>query len=334
MSEEVWKNMLSIGFPNYSVSSYGRVRNDSNNRIFNSTPTVDGYICARLRSNMEGVVKMTRAHILVAHMFHPNPDNLPTVDHINRIRHDNRVENLRWCSRSDQIYNQDKRDTIKLGRAIYQLSLDGEIVQRWNRIIDACNTLELNPPNISECLSKSHRSTGGFKWRYCDEIDDDLPNEIWKQIDTSEHFHVSNMGRIQTRRLGKRYGHKTDVGYMTVRLYDKVELVHRLVCIAFHGKSPSDRPFVNHKNRDKSDNRAENLEWVSQQENAIHARETGLLQSKYRSVCKLDDNGNILDTYTSVKDAVLAVGLKYTTNIYTAISKGTRSGGYKWRYLD
>jgi hypothetical protein len=35
----------------------------------------------------------------------PNPLNLPQVDHINRVRHDNRVENLRWVTRTENMQN-------------------------------------------------------------------------------------------------------------------------------------------------------------------------------------------------------------------------------------
>jgi len=44
-------------------------------------------------------------HVMVAECFIPNPENKPTVDHKNRIRNDNRVENLRWASRNEQMLN-------------------------------------------------------------------------------------------------------------------------------------------------------------------------------------------------------------------------------------
>ena len=50
--------------------------------------------------------KSVEGHRLVAEKYIPNPDNKPQVDHINRVRHDNRVENLRWVSRSENCDNR------------------------------------------------------------------------------------------------------------------------------------------------------------------------------------------------------------------------------------
>ncbi len=49
--------------------------------------------------------KSVDGHRLVAERYLPNPHNLPQVDHINRVRHDNRVENLRWVSREENMSN-------------------------------------------------------------------------------------------------------------------------------------------------------------------------------------------------------------------------------------
>lgn len=49
--------------------------------------------------------KNYQVHRLVAETFIPNPENKPTVDHINRVRDDNRVKNLRWATRKEQVEN-------------------------------------------------------------------------------------------------------------------------------------------------------------------------------------------------------------------------------------
>lgn len=50
-------------------------------------------------------------HRLLAEFFIPNPDNKPTVNHINHIRDDNRLENLEWMTRKEQVAFRRLEDT-------------------------------------------------------------------------------------------------------------------------------------------------------------------------------------------------------------------------------
>ena len=96
------------GYDNYSVSNIGNVRNNKTGRILKSFPNSDGYLLVDLYK--EGKSKTHKIHRLVATSFLENIDNLPEVDHINQIKYDNRIENLRWCSHSNNCRNQKKRN--------------------------------------------------------------------------------------------------------------------------------------------------------------------------------------------------------------------------------
>lgn len=78
----------------------GRIRKYKGKEL---NPSMDqgGYAIVRLYKN--GVAKTCNFHRLVAETFIPNPDNLPEVHHLNHDRKDNRVQNLQWVTRAEQI---------------------------------------------------------------------------------------------------------------------------------------------------------------------------------------------------------------------------------------
>ena len=124
---EEWKD---IGESNYQVSTFGNVRN-KNGFVLKpkACPKPRGYVCydVTIADSRGGKQKHHKIHQLVALAFIPNPENKPTVDHIDRNPANNRVENLRWASYSEQNYNSRTRADNHLGEKCIKLIKDGRL---------------------------------------------------------------------------------------------------------------------------------------------------------------------------------------------------------------
>lgn len=104
--------------------------------------------------------------------------------------------------------------------------------------------------------------------------------EIWLPVDiTDGRFEVSDHGNVREALSKRVRSTRERGGYLRVCIEKKVYSVHRLVAVAFLPACPT-KPYVNHIDGNKANNRVENLQWVTHSENISHAYSTGLSTPK------------------------------------------------------
>lgn len=133
-----------------------------------------GYLVVNLRKNHTS--KVATIHKLVADAFIPNPLCLPTINHIDGNKHNNRVSNLEWVSYSEN--NQHALDNglrSPRGNTIAQYDLNNNLIATYRSACEASRKTGLSRGGISHCLNGRCNSSGGFIWRKLSESPTTIP---------------------------------------------------------------------------------------------------------------------------------------------------------------
>lgn len=160
--------------------------------------------------------------------------------------------------------------------------------------------------------------------------------EQWAAVGIAPGYEVSNQGRVRNAKGYVFAPHVMDNGYCTANLIiekkQKVSLIHRLVAAAFI-PNPEEKPHVNHIDGDRTNNRVENLEWVTPKENM--AKATRPRGQRRRGVIQVTlDGKSLIKRWETAAGAARALGLR--GNHITRCCRGEihTVKGTNWVYED
>lgn len=162
--------------------------------------------------------------------------------------------------------------------------------------------------------------------------------EIFVLFELDNKYAISNFGQIKnvrTNRTLKLYNN--DKGYLKVQLViqgrKQTFSVHRLVAMCFI-PNPNSKPYINHKDGDKTNNLASNLEWCTAKENDTHARQTGL-KSQNKPIKAVNVNTLEEITFESLSECAryFNCNKSYIHRVLKNSYGRTQYKGYKFIYI-
>lgn len=335
---EIWARIPS--FSKYEASTLGNVRGPRGNL----SPAISnaGYERVSLYHSLDHKQRSLRSvHRLVAEAFLDEWDPDLTVDHVDRDRRNNRLENLRMATSTEQIANRDSSRTSRGGlrRRVDQVSLeDGSVVAVHESLMAAGASVGGDYPNVAKCISGKCGRAYGYLWKYhVAESDADLPGETWKQFRDTNAY-VSDMGRFKRARPDGWTTVKTAAetticnGYPYFGIRGKTVSFHRAVAELFLDP-PSDpkATLVNHKNGNRLDAAATNLEWITPSDNIKHAHDNCMLNNRVR-VIQTTLDGRFVAEFESITAAARSVGIFHSAIGHCVSGRPHRksAGGFSW----
>ena len=284
-------------------------------------------------------------HRLVGFAFLVRVPGKTTINHIDGVPGNDWPSNLEWADPSDQVRhsyatNQNRKSSAPrqskpvMGRKV---GTDDEWT-RYESTRDAARELKLYSGSISQCCKETREQTGGYEFKYEDPVD--LEGEEWRTVKGTKAA-VSSLGRFRNS-----YGVVTTPapeldGYVRVTINKKHHPIHNLIAVAFELPKLEGQTTVNHKDRNPSNNRLDNLEWASPSEQVLHSyatnpdRESSAPRQSRKVFGRKVGTDDEWTMYDSTRDAARKLEL-HPGSISACCNKENikQAGGYEFYYED
>jgi hypothetical protein len=324
----------------------------------------------RIKTNQKPIHQLMGS----AFLEEPGGEEKKIVNHIDRIKTNNDKSNLNYMTIAENNKDAHKDPNRKpMGNSVYCIDPDtDEVVHTFESVAKAeefIGKLQGSTKIGAKCKNGggycgkiANRKNKYWHWKYVEEektknnkleIQNEKDVEIkkkhgdveWKQyihpILGTSNYEVSSDGRVRnaTDKLPKivyirSYGGKYEKGRCEVKLTINGKQVHKLVHIMVAtmfvlNSNPKTKIEVNHIDENPQNNHYSNLEWVTPQENMVH--------SFGKMVDQMDKNGNILNTFITIKKAAVFINMQ-DGQLGTCCQNEmngkftTTCGGFRWQY--
>lgn len=304
LKTEIWKDLAE--YPEYQISSLGRLeRKDTNLYLKYYINGVDFRVGVR-KDNKNYGISVSKYICLTFFSVKNDPDK--RVFHKNENIFDNNIENLEYTCRNP--YSVKHKE--KLCEEMKTSNLDKDIKISSDDLED--NDLFEEIENIDLT---------------------DYSDEKWLPISEFEDLHVSSFGRVKNSNGIRKQG-IDGAGYRSIHATKDGKRskyqVHQLILRAFNPVENMNNLEVNHKDHNPTNNKLDNLEWVTSSENAIHGWSNKSKKTTARTIIRTDPKTGEEKIYPSTAEA--SRELKVFPSTIRKALKGhiELSVGFKWRY--
>ncbi|AGE56948.1 hypothetical protein ATCVNTS1_410R [Acanthocystis turfacea Chlorella virus NTS-1] len=267
-------------FPNYDIDDNGAIKNINTGQVLTRRKTA-GY--NRVNVYLEGKQYSVRVARAIASTFIGPPPTLHhTVDHDDRNRENDTLENIRWANISEQNKNQSKPSNLQSAFIIEKDGIEHTISEWIEKLKNETNHLG-RMYTAGAIKAYAQRQTNGFRYKTFPT----LRGEVWKAVRGSKNSQgewlISNMNRMKYKTTYAENVLTTDKlsknnGYPVICISGKHWYCHELSLMTFRpreyaAKIPGD--IILHKHDDRLDFNPFRLRLGSSSENGIDAHDNG-----------------------------------------------------------
>jgi hypothetical protein len=327
---------------NYEISNYGNILLKSTGML---AELDKGGVYHTIQLTKNNVKKHFMVHILVAWHFVLNDDEdiNGKVDHIDENKTNNYWLNLRWCTGPDNAkFHHESGNRTYNYKKVIQMDKNEKVIKIWDNLAEIVKeNKDYSRKTLLATVAlkrKTRRLTYGYYWKYVEKEVHLKDDEIFKNIGMFEendfsNYECSNYGKIRNIK-GHYHALTNSNGYVTVHITSNTDKknyslrVHRIVASLFSKNLNKEKlNVVNHLDKNRSNNKPDNLEWTDHQGNTRHA-----IGKKVQQIDPVTNK--VINTFDTITDAYKHFGRTLIGSHISRCCSGKvqTSLGFKWKY--